>query len=141
MMTEITHEIKIKAIPEQVFDAIATPDGMRSWHTALVEGTGEMGSVWNLKFAGHPDFSWHIVTSQAPAHVAWECVDGPGDSVGTTVDYRISATDDGRTLLEFTHAGWPNTAGSFRKCNTLWGALMHQLQQYVETGRSAPAFR
>jgi uncharacterized protein YndB with AHSA1/START domain len=60
--------------------------------------------------------------------------------VGTTATFTLTKTDDGRTLVEHVHAGWPGTHGNFRKCNTTWGVLLHHLRQYAETGDAAPAF-
>jgi hypothetical protein len=59
--------------------------------------------------------------------------------VGTTATFLITPHGD-RTFLELKHSGWPGTHGNFRKCNTIWGVLLHHIQQYVQTGTPAPAF-
>lgn len=138
-MARIEHEIKIGATPGSVFAALSTLAGMRGWHSIDVEGSGDVGSEWHLRSAGVPDFVWLITASQPDTLVAWECTAGPGDSVGTTVEFKLSPTVDGRTLLEQSHGGWPDTGGNFRKCNTLWGGLMHHLKQYAETQSPGPA--
>ena len=138
-MHEIDHELKISASPQQVFDALATVDGLRGWHTPGASGTGEVGSEWVFPFADHPEFGWEITESDPPNRVVWRCTRGPGDSVGTTATFTIVDVD-GRSLLELQHAGWPGTHGNFRKCNTTWGVLLHHLRDYVETGTAAPAF-
>lgn len=139
-MADIEHEIKVRATPEVVFAALSTPAGMRGWHSSEVEGSGEVGSDWLLRSPDAPDFVWRVIASDPGSRVRWECVTGPGDSVGTTVEFRLSTTGDGRTLVEQIHQGWPIDADNFRKCNTLWGALLHHLRQYAETQQSAPAF-
>lgn len=139
-MAEITHEIKIAGTPEQVFDALTTLDGVRSWQTPHAEGTGAVGSEWVFKFTGRAEFAWEVMTSESPRLVEWRCTEGPGDSVGTTARFEISPLDDGRTLLELTHGGWPGTHGNFRKCNTIWGVLLHHVQQFVVTGTPATAY-
>ncbi|MGA5466356.1 SRPBCC family protein [Mycobacterium sp. NPDC050041] len=139
-MPEIHHEIKIAAAPERVFEALTTRDGVAGWHTPAAEGTGEVGAEWVFRFADHPEFGWEIVSSDSPRLVEWRCTRGPGDSVGTTATFTLTGTDDGRTLVEHVHAGWPGTHGNFRKCNTTWGVLLHHLRDYVETGDAAPAF-
>lgn len=139
-MPEIEHEIKIDASPEKVFDALTTPDGVKAWHNPGAEGSGEVGSTWVFGFADHPEFAWDVVYSDAPSQVVWRCVRGPGDSVGTTATFTLSPTEDGRTLLEHVHAGWPGTHGNYRKCNTTWGVLLHHLRDFAETGDAAPAF-
>jgi uncharacterized protein YndB with AHSA1/START domain len=137
---EIDHEIRIAAAPEQVYAALTTRDGLVGWHNPTVTGTGDVGGEWVFAFADHPEFGWRIVESTAPTRVVWECTRGPGDSVGTTATFTLSATADGRTLVEHVHAGWPGTHGNFRKCNTTWGVLLHHLRDYVETGDPVPAF-
>lgn len=139
-MPTIDHEIRIAAPAETVFTALTTLDGVTGWHTPTAEGTGEVGSSWVFGFADHPEFAWEILSSEAPREVVWRCVRGPGDSVGTTATFTLSATGDGRTLLEHVHAGWPGTHGNYRKCNTTWGVLLHHLRDFVETGEAAPAF-
>jgi uncharacterized protein YndB with AHSA1/START domain len=137
---QIDHEIRIAAPAEKVFAALTTLDGVRGWHTPAAEGTGEVGSTWVFGFADHPEFAWEIVGSDAPTEVVWRCVRGPGESVGTTATFTLTGLDDGRTLLEHVHAGWPGTHGNFRKCNTTWGVLLHHLRDFVETGDAAAAF-
>lgn len=139
-MHQIDHELKVAATPDQVYTALTTLAGIRSWHTPGAEGSGDVGSTWVFAFADHPEFAWEVVTSDAPELVVWRCVRGPGDSVGTTATFTLSDIGDGRTLLEHVHAGWPGTHGNFRKCNTTWGVLLHHLRDYVETGAAAPAF-
>jgi uncharacterized protein YndB with AHSA1/START domain len=139
-MAEILHEIKISGTPEQVFTALTTLDGIKSWQTPLVEGTGAIGTEWVFTFTGRAEFAWEVLASESPDLVKWRCTEGPGDSVGTTATFAISPTGDGRTLLEFSHAGWPGTEGNFRKCNTIWAVLLHHIQQFVQTGTPATAF-
>lgn len=139
-MAEIVHEITIAATPAQVYAALTTADGMRSWHTPLAEGSGAVGTVWAFTFTGRAEFDWEITASEPDERVEWKCVKGPGDSVGTTASFTIAPTRDRRTLVRLVHAGWPGTHGNFVKCNTIWGALLHHLQRYAETGQPATAF-
>jgi uncharacterized protein YndB with AHSA1/START domain len=139
-MADIHHEIKIRSTPDEVFRALTTTDGLKSWHTAHVEGDGSVGNVWKLEFTGRPTFLWEVTEHIPPKRVAWKCVEGPGDSGRTSASFDLSSMEDGRTLVEFVHSGWPGTHGNYRKCNTYWGILLHHLKQYVETGASSPFF-
>ena len=139
-MADIAHEVKIKAAKDRVFAALATLDGLKSWHTARTEGSAGVGGILQFESAGNPKFRWEISRADAPSHLEWRCVEGPGDSVGTLVRFDLSDTTDGRTLVELAHSGWPGTHGNYRKCNTLWGVLLGHLRMYVETGRRQPAF-
>src|SRR5262245_47742454 len=139
-MAEIHHEMKIKAPPDQVYEALTTARGLKSWHSARVEGDGAPGHAWRFVHTGRPTFEWQVAECSAPTHVVWRCTEGPGDSVGTSVAFRLAQADDGRTLVELVHAGWPGAHANFRKCNTYWGVLLHHLRQYVEEGTPRPAF-
>lgn len=138
-MHDIDHEIKIRTTPQQVFDALSTHEGVSSSQTPHVEGTGAVGSQWRFAFTRRAEFDWEVVESEPPSRIVWRCTKGPGDSVGTTATFLISPSND-RTLLELRHSGWPGTHRNFRKCNTIWAVLLHQIQQYVQTGSPAPAF-
>ena len=135
----LKHEIFISADTETVRAALSTAEGLRGWNTPLVDGSGEIGTVWNLKYSGRPEFSWRIDQDDAE-EILWTCTKGPGDAVGTTVAFSLSATDDGRTRVRVTHGGWPHDEANFIKCNTIWGALMDHLREYVESGVADPAF-
>jgi uncharacterized protein YndB with AHSA1/START domain len=64
-MPEIDHELRIDATPKRVYAALATPDGVKGWHTPTASGTGEVGSEWVFSFADHPEFGWEITASDA----------------------------------------------------------------------------
>ena len=135
----LKHEIVISAGQERVREALSTADGLRGWNTAQVAGNGEPGSFWSLKYTGRPDFSWRIDRDD-PHEILWTCTAGPGDAIGTTATFTFTPAADGRTQVRVTHGGWPHDEANFIKCNTIWGALMHHLRDYVESGVSDPAY-
>jgi Activator of Hsp90 ATPase homolog 1-like protein len=134
----IQHEIAVRADPSKVHNAVATRDGLRGWNTSHVAGTGSVGTEWVLSYPGRPEFAWRVDRSDDHG-VVWTCIRGPGDSVGTTVEYALTSLPDGRTRISLTHAGWPHQQGNFTKCNTLWGALLFHLKTFVESDIPAPA--
>jgi len=139
-MAEITHEIKIKAPQEQIYGALTTLPGLAGWHSAKVKG--DAGPQGVIAFESHfrPSFEWEVAVLKKPDLVEWTCIQGPGNSVGTTARFVLSSLPDHRTLVELSHSGWADTGGNFRKCNTLWGILLHHLRKYSETGKADPAF-
>lgn len=139
-MATISHEIKINASRSTVFNALNTREGMQGWHTADVQGDGSVGSVWQLGFSGQLTFEWEVIAAELDERVEWRCVSGPGDSPGTTVQYILSDAPNGQTLVVQEHSGWASEEDNFRKCNTLWGVLLHHLQQYAESNQARPAY-
>jgi len=138
-MADINHEIKINASPQAVYEALTTASGLRNWHTATIKPSEGKGETYAMHPHDGPEFEWRIVKAEART-VEWQCVRGPGHSVGTIARFELSPLEDGRTLLEFSHSGWPHTGGNFRKCNTLWGVLLFHLRKYLHTHAADPAF-
>jgi uncharacterized protein YndB with AHSA1/START domain len=139
-VVDISHETKIKATPDQIFAVLTKANELKAWHSSHVSGQTQLGGVLHIEGSGKPGFDWKVTELSPPKRVGWLCTAGPGDSVGTTVLFELSPADQGRTLVVCTHAGWPGTHGNYRKCNTLWGVLLHHLKRYVESGKAAPAF-
>jgi uncharacterized protein YndB with AHSA1/START domain len=138
-MSQIDHEIKVKASAERIAQALANPEQLEAWHGGKVTA---VASGWRFDFVDDaPTFEWAAQTCRFPGEVTWRCVHGPGDSVGTTVSFKISPADKGRTLVELVHSGWPHTGGNYRKCNTLWAVLLHHLRAFVETDKPGPALK
>lgn len=135
----LKHEIHVSASQDAVYTALSTAEGLKGWNTPSVEGNGAVGSHWTLKYKGRPEFSWRVDVS-TPTEIFWTCTKGPGDSVGTTADFKLAAAPDGRIRIRVTHGGWPHDEGNFVKCNTIWGALMDHLREYVQSGVTEPAF-
>lgn len=137
-MAQIDHEIKIDAPIETVKQALTTISGLRSWHTSAMDGDIKLNGILISKAKDKPAFHWKIMSLEPT--VIWECIEGPGDSVGTQAIFNFSETKDGRVLVELSHTEWPHQHGNYRKCNTLWAILLHHLKNYAETGVVEPAF-
>lgn len=133
----IDHELAVEATLSSVHTAIATRDGLQGWNADRVAGDGRVGTEWTLSYGKGTNFRWRVDRDDASG-ILWTCTMGPGDSVGTTVEYKIAPMPDGRTRVSLRHAGWPHREGNFNKCNTLWGAMLYQLKSLVESGNSAP---
>lgn len=135
-MAEINHEIKIKASREKIREALRRPKELEAWHGGCVT---ESDGALRFDFEDAPTFRWSVQQPSAD-QISWRCIEGPGDLVGTEASFTLSDADKDRTLIEFVHRGWPDTGGNFRKCNTHWAALLHQLRRHVETGVVDPVF-
>lgn len=137
-MADINHEIKIQTSLEKAFKALSNLNDLKKWHTAHIEEKGRGEREFNFMATGKPAFLWKMIRIEPNHQVTWECLEGPGDSVGTQAIYKLSKKDD-QILVELSHTSWPDQEGNFRKCNTLWGILLHHLKKYLETGKTDPA--
>jgi len=67
-------------------------------------------------------------------------VDGPGEWIGTTIDWDLRQDGD-YTIVLFKHQGWKEPAEFMHHCSTKWGSYLMSLKSLVETGEGAPAPR
>jgi hypothetical protein len=69
--------------------------------------------------------------------VAWRCVQGPDEWVGTTITYDLS-TDGVETALLFTHADWREPIQFMHHCTTKWAYHLLGLKAGLEGGAATP---
>ena len=86
-------------------------------------------------------FRWSVTEDENGSLIRWKCVAGPGQSAGTVATFHLSETGNDRTIVDLDHEGFQESDAKLRTCNTLWGALMHHLKDFVETEQPKPAFR
>lgn len=66
--------VLVKARPDEVFDAIATLDGLRGWWTPLVEGSTSSGGDLRFEFEGlDQHIMMHVDASHQSTLVRWTC--------------------------------------------------------------------
>jgi hypothetical protein len=133
-VADILHALKVSGSADQIREALRSREALQAWHGCEVTGgDGE----WRFAFEDGPTFRWQVVDRPGGDVVAWRCLEGPGDSVGTEAKFALSPSEKGRTLVELSHEGWPHRGGKYRECNTRWAVLLHQLRQHVEQGDGA----
>jgi uncharacterized protein YndB with AHSA1/START domain len=69
-------EITVHAPVERLFDAVATPDGVRGWWTRLVSGSSDRGGALRLDFEGMDEhIDLRVVRSRRPTEVEWRVIE------------------------------------------------------------------
>src|SRR4051812_7058770 len=91
----LRHAVNIAADHAKVREALTSVEGLKGWTMAEVKGGGGVGSKWTLNYPGGPGFVWEITTHD-DNKIEWRCVEGPGDSVGTTASFELTKTPHGR---------------------------------------------
>jgi uncharacterized protein YndB with AHSA1/START domain len=142
MSIELTHHIYITAPAEEVYRAITTEEGIRSWWTTDVTMQDHVGGKAVFGFERHAvTFEMEIEQLQRPSLVRWRCKGGSAPEwIGTTQEFRLLEQKDGELLLKFAHAGWKPGSDYCYLCNTTWGHLLVVLKGYVERGEKKPYF-
>jgi len=140
-MADIRHEIKIDAPAERVFAALSTAKGFRGWWTRDVQFEPRLGRVAVFGFYRRSViFRMKIVELAPPKRMTWSCLSGPPEWPGTRIGFRLTPAEDGGTVLQFAHRGWRSARDDLPRANTVWGHLMFDLRDYVESGKAAPFF-
>jgi len=135
-MTAIKHLFHIAVPQEQVYNAISTIEGLKSWWTTQTTGESTPGGTIAFRFNGFgPDFK---VTGQTENNsVSWECVAGFDDWIGTTITIRLDQ-NEGKTRVRFEHGGWAEATDNYAACSFSWGRYLESLRQYCQTGAGVP---
>ena len=135
-MADIRHRVGINAPIEEVYEAVATRDGLAGWWTREVEGEAAKGGTLSFGFGGpQPSAFMQVVETTEPARVEWKCVKGPDDWTGTTVTFDLKRSGD-ETVLMFTHGGWREPVEFMHHCSTKWATFLVGLKNGLEGGKA-----
>jgi uncharacterized protein YndB with AHSA1/START domain len=129
-MPDILHRFTIDAPRGQVHELVATSEGVERWWTGH-PNTGD-GSAIGVCFSDGPPAAMLDVVENTPERIVWRVSDGPGDWVGTTVEFALADRPDGGTTLLFTHGGWREANEFMHGCSTNWGAYLASLKAGAE---------
>ncbi len=145
-MTHYQHSMPIAASPEAVFAALTTLDGLRGWWSQDCDGDTSVGGTMAFRFgACYKDMQ---VEQLVPGRtVRWRCVGAhivapsvkrDDEWVGTELVFRLQASDQGGTRLDFEHLGLVPAFDCYEVCNKGWQHFLASLKQYLETGEGNP---
>src|SRR3954466_5231400 len=89
-MEAIRHRVGVHAPIADVYEAIATTEGVASWWTSKVTGTSEPGGEVAFWFGGDEPSAVVSVTELTPSkRVAWQCIEGPDEWRDTTMTFDL----------------------------------------------------
>ena len=138
-MPDIRHRVAISAPFESVYEAVATTGGISEWWTRDgVEGESREGS--NLRFFfGQPEPAavMEVTRLSGDGQVAWSCVGGADEWMGTKLTFDLTETD-GETVVLFTHADWRSPSEFMAHCSARWAYFLLSLKCLLETGKGTP---
>jgi uncharacterized protein YndB with AHSA1/START domain len=139
---DILHRVGIKASLDEVYKALATPEGVAGWWTTDTTGDRKAGGMINFRFtaAGHEigAFSMKILELHANTRVVWQVVTGPAEWVGTKIRFELKQEDD-FTIVLFKHEGWKEPVEFMYHCSTKWGTFLMSMKSLLETGKGNPS--
>jgi uncharacterized protein YndB with AHSA1/START domain len=158
-MPDIHQQLVIGAPREQVFSALTTQEGLAGWWTPKVTAKPERNSI--ARFGFGPDYvkQMRIVELDPPTRLAWRCIAGADEWVGTALTFELTGgTPEAllqshpeaagqlqqlenageATLLSFAHDDWKAYTPMFAECSYTWGRFLRGLKLLCETGTGLP---
>jgi uncharacterized protein YndB with AHSA1/START domain len=135
-MADILHRVGIKASLTDVYQALATREGLMGWWTGNTQGDAEVGGVLQFRF-GAGGFDMKVLELVPGSRVLWQVVDGPAEWVGTKVRWELKQEDD-YVIVLLKHQDWTEPAEFMHHCSTKWAIFLMSLKAFVETGKGAP---
>lgn len=137
-MVDILHRIGVVAPLDEVYQAVATPEGIAGWWTTETSGHSEVGGQLSFRFGDVGGFDMEVLELDPSGHVRWHVLDGPQEWIGTEIDWRLDQRDE-YTVVQFKHEGWKEPIEFMHHCSTKWATFLMSLKELVETGKGRPA--
>jgi len=134
-MATIYHQVGIKARLDDVYNAIATTEGVTGWWTRT-SGDPETGGELEFSFDDH--ILVVKVTDNIPGkYVEWTVGGEAGEWLNTRICFELEDRDD-QVMVNFQHADWEAETRFLAHCSTKWAVFMLSLKDYLETGTGRP---
>lgn len=137
-MVDILHRVGAVALLEDVYTAVATPEGVAKWWTTETTGKSEVGEQLVVRFGDLGGFDLEIQELDPAGQVRWLVAEGPEEWVGTQIAWQLRQDGD-YTVILFSHEGWREPGEFMSHCSTKWATFLMSLKAYVEDGQGAPA--
>jgi uncharacterized protein YndB with AHSA1/START domain len=143
-MPGIHFRTTVDASPDEVYEALATQDGLAGNWTDQLEVPQHTGAV--ARFGFGPDWAKalevRIDALEPGRRVEWTPVGGFPGWIGTSITWELERAEDGGTVVHFRHTGWPDEAadGEMAMCGYTWAMIISRLGAQVGRGERAPYF-
>ena len=137
--TDFTTTITVEQTPQEVFDAINTP---QNWWSGEFEGnTKNPNDEFTYRYQDMHYSRQRVIESITGEKLVWlvteshlSFLEDKEEWTGTKIIFNISKKD-GKTELKFTHEGINPGVECYDACSTAWGQLIQQsLFTYITTG-------
>ena len=141
-MIDIIHRIGIRAPVADVYQAIASIDGVAGWWTRETTGEAKVGGTIHVCFRDHGvvkgEMDLEVVELRPGEEVRWRVTAGPPEWIGTDVTFSLSQRDE-FTVLLFGHRNWHEAVEFTAHCSMKWATFLLSLRELVENGEGSPS--
>jgi len=135
-MASIKHLFHIASPRTEVYNAVATINGLKKWWTVQTSGNDKSGGTITFRF-GEAGMDFKVIALKQNELISWECVAGFDDWVGTTLTFALDE-NEGKTRVRFEHGNWKEAGDHYANCNFSWGRFLESLRQLCQTGEGKP---
>ncbi|HJZ95472.1 MAG TPA: SRPBCC domain-containing protein [Candidatus Solibacter sp.] len=128
-------EVEIAASPAQVWEAIATGQGITSWFCPIAEVEPGVGGKTYVKWCEGMEGTSRIEIWE-PERRLQKVDDRPAPAEPSVIDYHIESRG-GATVLRLVHSGFGDSAnfdGEFESTGTAWPVFLQMLKHSAEQG-------
>jgi len=140
-MATILLRMPVDAEAKAVYENLARSEGVNGWWSNHTEGPDGIGSTMKVSFPDAPMTFDFEVTEETPGErVAWHCLAGPPEWIGTDVSFEVGTDDEGNTSVLFSHDGWATTEESFPFIAYSWAQILPRLKKLAESRDRDPFF-
>ena len=140
-MATVLLRVPIEAEPKAVYDTVSTSEGITGWWSNHTEGPRGVGSTISVSFPDAPaSFDFEVVEDQPNERVAWRCLEGPPEWIGTLIRFDIEGAEGNTSSVRFAHDGWLRTEESFPFIAYSWAQILPRLKGLAEAGKRDPFF-
>ena len=134
-MSDIYHQVGIRADIKKVYDAITTLQGLTSWWS---ETTGDPQQGSKLYFHFNDTVIEMTIHQLLPGRkVVWQCSEKQGEWKDTIITFDLEQSDE-QVFVNFSHTGWAAQTSLCSHCNTKWAVFLLSLKEYLEKGKGRP---
>ena len=128
--------IELNTTPKQVFSALTSVHGLKSWWTEDTALICKSPKTYSFSFTSGA-FNKMQSIEEKPFLIEWVCIDGDPEWVDTRLTFEIIApnNDCNTTKVRFTHGQWEQNSDYLALCNTFWGYYLFNLKKYLEEGK------
>ncbi len=157
-MVDIRHTLVIEALPQLIYQALTTAEGLSSWWTPHTEARPEIGAIAHFPFGDNYVKEMGIIELAPDEFVKWHCLKGDKEWIGTSLTFKLVQPNESamvtahpevkgqleqgtlaiKTVLLFEHKNWKDYSPSYAECNYTWAIFLRSLKLYCETGKGRP---
>ncbi len=122
--------LEISCSPDKLFSFLTDQVKLMQWFAPQVIAAPVQGTVAAFAFEFDLNFKMELVGLEEGNMVAWECVDGYKEWVGSKVRFELEEKD-GRTQLHFLHEGLTNDEKKDKTIES-WKRYLQKLKEVCE---------